>query len=155
MRPVKPTRSEHVGLLVGRFRRLITGAVTRRLEREGRSIHEYRVLAELGRGGPRAQADLAVATAQHPAAISRLVDELESAALVRRRRAVADRRQVIVELTPAGRARYKAERPYVRAAIDDVLAPLSPRAQHRLAELLERVVAAHERPAARKRAARR
>jgi DNA-binding MarR family transcriptional regulator len=152
---MKPTRSEHVGLLIGRFRRLITGAATQRLEREGRSIHEYRVLAELGRGGPRAQADLAVATAQHPAAISRLVDELESAALVRRRRATADRRQIIVELTPAGRARYRAERPHVQSAIDDVLAPLSPRAQHRLIELLETVVTAHVQPVARKRGARR
>lgn len=134
---------ERVASLVARFRRLVSSAATARLEREGRSIHEHRVLAELTNNGPRRQGDLAEATAQHPAAISRLIDELEENALVRRRRDTADRRQVIVELTRGGRARFRTERPLVRAAIDEVLAPLAPRDQRRLVALLETVLSAH------------
>ena len=140
-------RSEQVGLLVARFRRLLLAAATRRLEGAGKSIQEHRVLAELTRGGARSQGDLADATAQHPAAISRLVEGLEARALVRRRRAAGDRRQLIVEVTRSGRARFRAERPLVRAAIDEVLAPLSPREQRRLVALLEAVLLAHAAPA--------
>jgi DNA-binding MarR family transcriptional regulator len=135
--------SERVASLVARFRRMVSGAATRRLERAGKSIHEHRVLAELTHAGPRRQSDLADATAQHPAAISRLIDELEAAALVRRRRDDTDRRQVIVELTARGRTRFRAERPLVRGAIDEVLAPLAPPDQRRLVQLLETVLSAH------------
>lgn len=135
--------TEHVALLVARFRRLVSGAATRHLERAGKSIHEHRVLAELARSGPYRQGDLAVATAQHPAATSRLLDELESRGLVRRRRLADDRRQVMVELTPVGRERFRAERPLVRGAIDEVLHPLSAREQARLVALLETVLSAH------------
>jgi DNA-binding MarR family transcriptional regulator len=135
--------TERVASLVARFRRLVSGAATRRLERAGKSIHEHRVLAELTHNGPRRQGDLADATAQHPAAISRLVDDLEASAIVRRRRDTTDRRQVIVELTSRGRARFRAERPLVRDAIDEVLSPLPPRDQQRLVELLETVLSAH------------
>jgi DNA-binding MarR family transcriptional regulator len=143
--------TERVASLVARFRRLVSSAATRRLEREGRSIHEHRVLAELTHNGPRRQGDLADATAQHPAAISRLIDELEERALVRRRRDTTDRRQVIVELTREGRARFRAERPMVRGAIDEVLSPLGPRDQRRLVTLLEAVLSAHAAEPGRKR----
>jgi DNA-binding MarR family transcriptional regulator len=138
--------SERVASLVARFRRIVSSAATCRLERAGKSIHEHRVLAELTHNGPRRQGDLADATAQHPAAISRLVDELEARALVRRRRDEEDRRQVIVELTARGRARFRAERPLVRGAIDEVLSPLAPPDQRRLVQLLETVLSAHAAP---------
>ena len=64
----------------------VHAATARRLEEVGESVHLYRLLSELARNGPAPQRDLAEATAQHAAAVSRMVDELDEAGLIRRRR---------------------------------------------------------------------
>jgi DNA-binding MarR family transcriptional regulator len=129
-----------VATLIVRCRRLLWSATSRRLEQSGESMHFYRLLFELVRGGPAPQRDLAEATAQHPAAVSRLVDDLEKDGLIRRARGQRDRRQIIVAITARGRRRFELARPAVNAAVAEVLAPLPPRDQARLAELLSRVL---------------
>src|SRR5215831_13545425 len=124
---VMPGVAEGVGMLIIRCRRLLFHATARRLEEVGESVHLYRLLSELARNGPAPQRNLADATAQHAAAISRMVDELEGAGLIRRRRGYRDRRQIIVAITPAGRRRYEAARPLVGAAIEEVMTPLARR----------------------------
>jgi DNA-binding MarR family transcriptional regulator len=136
-----------VGVLIIRCRRLLLNAITRRLEEAGESMHLYRLLAELARGGPAPQRDLAEATAQHAAAISRLVEDLEGMGLIRRRRGDQDRRQIIVAITERGRQRYQATRPMVLAAMEEVLAPLVAHQRQRLAELLNALLQAHPAPA--------
>jgi len=75
----------------------------------------------------------------HPGAV-RLVDRLQKEGLIERRRVATDGRELSLVATPAGRAvaaRVLAAR---RAAMADVLAPLSGEEAERLAELLERLL---------------
>jgi DNA-binding MarR family transcriptional regulator len=138
------TASERVGLLISRCRLLMWRTVTQRLEGAGQSLHLYRLLSELVQSGPRTQRELAMATAQHAAAVSRLVEELVAAGLIRRRRSARDRRQMIIAITSRGRARHRMDHPIVAAGIADILRPLSPAEQQRLAGLLEKVLRAHD-----------
>jgi DNA-binding MarR family transcriptional regulator len=61
------------------------------------------LLSVLVFGGPLPISRLAEAERVSPPAITKLVDALESAGLVRRNRSTTDRRVVLVEATPAGR----------------------------------------------------
>ncbi|HEV2780776.1 MAG TPA: MarR family transcriptional regulator [Actinophytocola sp.] len=61
------------------------------------------LLSVLVFGGPQPISRLAEAERVSPPAITKLVDALEAAGLVRRNRSTADRRIVLVEATPAGR----------------------------------------------------
>jgi DNA-binding MarR family transcriptional regulator len=131
-------------MLIIRCRRLLYSAAARRLEEMGESMHLYRLLAELARNGPAPQRELAAATAQHPAAVSRLVDEMESQGLIRRRRGRRDRRQIIVAITARGRSRFRAARPVALAAVSETMAPLSARDQRKLAALLGKLLAEHQ-----------
>jgi DNA-binding MarR family transcriptional regulator len=130
-------------MLIIRCRRLMWNEASRRLDEVGESLHRYRLLSELARCGPASQRDLADATAQHPAAISRLVDELEVAGLIRRRRGRQDRRQIIVAITARGRVRVQEMSPVAVSGIEEVLAPLSAARQRRLAALLTEVLDAY------------
>src|SRR5262245_18392897 len=130
-------------MLIIRCRRLLWSVAARHLDEVGESMHLYRLLSQLARKGPAPQRDLAEATAQHAAAISRMVDELEGAGLIRRRRGEVDRRPIIVAITAAGRRRYEAARPVVDAAIEEVMAPLGGSQRHHLAQLLGTLLDAH------------
>jgi DNA-binding MarR family transcriptional regulator len=136
--------AERVGVLLARCRRLMWRTITHRLAGAGQSLHMYRLLSELVRHGPRAQRDLALATAQHAAAISRMVEELVQQGLIKRQPSGRDRREIIVAVTPRGRARFRAEHPVVAAAIQEIVAPLSRAEQRRLASLLEAILAGHQ-----------
>jgi len=130
-------------MLIFRCRRLLWSAAARRLEELGESAHQYRLLAELARQGPAPQRELASATAQHPAAVSRLVDDLETKGLIRRKRGSRDRRQIIVAITPRGRVRFRAAEPVVLSVISEMMAPLSSRDQRQLGSLLGKLLAKH------------
>lgn len=72
-----------------------------------------------------------------------LLNELESAGLLARRRSEADRRRHIVELTPAGeRTLDRAERA-IEAAEAELLQGLSEQERGTLYELLQRATAGH------------
>jgi DNA-binding MarR family transcriptional regulator len=129
-----------IGALLARSRRQVFQSARRRLEAQGESIFVWRLLAYLADEGPSIQAELADATAQHPASISRLVDELEEAGMVRRRRDGEDRRRVMVEATAAGRARYEALYDEAIAAVEESIAPLDGEERQQLASLLGKIV---------------
>lgn len=133
-----------VATLVFRTRWLIWSIASRRLTQEGSSPPTLRLLAHLVRKGPSAQVDLADATAQHAAGVSRLVDELERAGLVARTRDPGDRRRIVVRATDAGSAEFDRMFPHVTRAADEVLAPLTADERATLVRLLEKVVAAAE-----------
>lgn len=65
------------------------------------------LMRELSRGGPVAQADLARATANDPAATSRAVQSLVDIGWVHRTPSAEDRRVLRVEMTDAGRKAMK------------------------------------------------
>jgi DNA-binding MarR family transcriptional regulator len=144
-RPSKPAPAplgvaENLGLLIGRVRRLLWFAAARATDQRGQSIYDYQLLARLALEGPQSQRALALSTAQHPAAISRLLVDLQRRQLVRRRRDPADRRHSIVTLTPRGRAAFQEARPQVQQATRQALAALSARDCQQLTGLLEKLV---------------
>lgn len=75
-------------------------------ERHGIPLGDFDVLAQIAEGGHDGlpMCELADAIVLSPSGLSRRVDRLESAGLVRRARAERDARNVETRLTPAGRA---------------------------------------------------
>jgi DNA-binding MarR family transcriptional regulator len=100
---------------------------------------EYAVLNQLAEAGPLSQQALARALRIHPSNLVGLIDELEGAELVLRRRDPEDRRRYLLELTARGGRRLgQAERATVEAE-RELLSPLSRAERERLRELLSRL----------------
>ncbi len=70
---------------------------------EETTIAQYRALVVLASRGPQRMVDLAGALEVAPSTAGRMCDRLVRKALIRRHRARADRRAVLVSLTAAGR----------------------------------------------------
>lgn len=90
------------------------------------SLAQYRVLVVLASRGPQRLADLAEALAVQPSTATRVSDRLVAKRLIRRHRASADRREVRLGLTPAGKemvdevtARRRSEIARLLSALDD------------------------------------
>jgi DNA-binding MarR family transcriptional regulator len=85
--------------------RVLVAVAARSLaEAEGQvSLAQYRVLVVLASRGPQRLADLAEALAVMPSTTTRLCDRLVAHKLVHRQRAAADRREIRLALTAAGR----------------------------------------------------
>src|SRR5262249_12684688 len=88
--------AEELGMLISKTRKMVLTNATKRLEDSGESMLAWQVLSVLARTGKQTQTGIAVALAQHPAGISRLVDDLETQGYVARRRDSKDRRRVHV-----------------------------------------------------------
>lgn len=84
--------------------------------------------------------ELAIATNEKPANITRLCDELARQQLVRRTADPADRRRVQVALTTTGQARLTHILPAVMTVTQQRFERLSPDDQSRLAQLLRQLV---------------
>ena len=137
----RPSREETLTALVVQARRQVAAHVERSLEDRGESIHFYRILAHLIRNGVATQKDLADATLQHPAGVSRLLFGLDRRGMVKRRRHSQDRREVHVDVTAAGRARFQELAPVVGKAVKQALAPLPASDQNRMIALLRKLLA--------------
>jgi DNA-binding MarR family transcriptional regulator len=139
-RPVPPaTDSSQLCILVARCRRMLWSSGHRELERHGETMWTWQVLTYLARGEAATQLELATATVQHPAALSRQLAELEAHGLVRRHRDPADRRRMFVELTEAGRQRHDVLRVHVYGATAKRIAVLSAAEQTKLQALLAKL----------------
>ena len=89
-------------------------------------LTQARFLRHIGRNSGISQADLARATESDPTLTGRILETLIQRDLVRRSRSAEDRRQYVLELTPAGqRLRRKVEQSHERIAarIQEVLDP--------------------------------
>jgi len=73
----------------------------------GLSAAEINALACFGDAGRRTVGELVAATAQRPSTLTGILDRLEGRELVTRVPNPADRRSVLVRLTPTGRAHAK------------------------------------------------
>lgn len=95
--------------VIGRLHRIanrLTGELTLLYAQYGLTEGEFDVLAALRRAGTpyeRAPGEIALHTMVTTGAVTKRVDRLEAAGLVRRRRSDADGRGRVVRLTPAGR----------------------------------------------------
>lgn len=95
-------------------------------ERYGLDIPEWRTLATLGfRGDACAAQFIAACTRTHKSTISRAVANLEKRGLIERVENAADRRELALQLTPAGFALYRALIPRLLRKEQDILSCLS------------------------------
>jgi len=133
--------AEDIYRLVCQSRRALVLTATRTLETRQQSIFTWQIVSWLVRHGPTTQRDLSYVLAQHPAGISRQVNELEAQGLVRRR-AVSDRRKLLVEVTPAGRRWFRSSSAEVMQAVDRALAGLSDPQRRNLRKLMRTLVEA-------------
>ncbi|MDX6235150.1 MAG: hypothetical protein QOH68_4317 [Nocardioidaceae bacterium] len=102
----------------------VTRELGRRLERDsGLPVQWFEVLLRLARtpGGQLRMTDLAAQTILTPSGLTRVVDKLEDAGLVRRQSCASDRRGSFATLTPKGRRRIEAAVPIHLGHINEVL----------------------------------
>ena len=130
--------------LVGQTRRRLWIAAARALAARGESIVAWSLVNRIAELGPLTQRELADASAQHPAGVSRQLDELERKGLTARVTDPADRRRRRVELTAAGVRWFQQMRPLVSEATAPVLAVLRPTEKRVLTAMLQRVVSEPE-----------
>lgn len=102
------------------------------------SKQDLLALGVLAERGPSRMGDLAGALGVGQSAVTPLVDRLEAAGAVRRRRG-ADRRVWLVELTPDGEAVAEAEAEAYRTVAASMLEPLSADEREALIRLLARI----------------
>jgi DNA-binding MarR family transcriptional regulator len=97
---------------------------------EDTTIAQYRALVVLASRGPQRVVDLAAALDVAPSTAGRMGDRLVRKKMVRRQRARADRRSVLVSLTAAGRQVVDQATARRRVLVADILAKL-PAAEQR------------------------
>jgi DNA-binding MarR family transcriptional regulator len=97
-------------------------------------------LARLFELGPMSQNQLGRATAMDAATIKGVVGRLVNRRLVTTAPSEEDRRRLIVDLTPEGRALFEELRGRAREATERTLAPLSRAERERFLALLRRLI---------------
>jgi DNA-binding MarR family transcriptional regulator len=149
IRQRQPFHSLSAEVAVGILR---TAAVLQRhynqvVNRRGISIQQYNVLRILRGAGARGMATLVIRDRMIHAApgITRLVDNLEEAGLVRRERPEGDRRQVICFITEPGLSLLSDLDADVAGADEAAVFMLRPEEQRLLSTLLDAVRSGHER----------
>jgi DNA-binding MarR family transcriptional regulator len=103
---------------------------------EETTIAQYRALVVLASRGPQRMVDLAGALGVAPSTAGRMCDRLVRKGLIRRHRARADRRAVLVSITAAGRLVVDQATVRRRTLIEAILAELPADTQRAIAEAL-------------------
>jgi DNA-binding MarR family transcriptional regulator len=139
---VAPDQAHRSSALLSHLARLIRMASQAELEPLGlrpRHLVALTVLRE--NGGVAGQQELAAELQIDRTNLVGTLNELEAEGLILRRRAAADRRRHIVELTAEGGERLAAAETAIGAAEDEILGALSDRQREQLFELLQRASA--------------
>ncbi|HWL85324.1 MAG TPA: MarR family transcriptional regulator [Polyangiaceae bacterium] len=128
--------AEELYRLIMRTKKYLWHTAARTLEARGESIFAWPVLCLLVRNGPTAQREIAYRTGQHPAGVSRLIEEIEGQKLVRRKVDPSDRRRQLVEVTAKGKAWVDSLTPPVFAAVDQAMGSMSEEERRMMRKLL-------------------
>jgi len=140
MRPAsKSTLLPELTRLITKARRTMYIAAARELGTHGEQMSAWIVAARLLERRAASQKDLAEITGQHPAGISRLLDEMDRRGLTARALDPLDQRRRLVTLTPAGRRWHGRLEPLVLRAGESVLGVLELPEQVQLRALLLRI----------------
>jgi DNA-binding MarR family transcriptional regulator len=144
MQPLPPSRppAEPIGLLVAAIRRAVKAMVAQRVGPLGVSPLQFWMLVGVLEAPGASQAELARRLRCDEPSVSRVVAGLAARGWVRTRRQADDRRRLLLELTPGGRALARRLAPLaaeVRAAVE---APLDPEAREQVRAALA-TVASH------------
>lgn len=124
--------------------RVLVAVVTRSLgaAAEDTTIAQYRVLVVLASRGPQRMVDLAGALDVTPSTAGRMCDRLLRKGLIRRHRARADRREVQVSVTAAGREVVDSATARRRALLAEILDRLPAAQRSAVADALRAFAAA-------------
>jgi len=104
---------------------------------EDTTLAQYRALVVLASRGPQRMVDLARALDVTPPTAGRMCDRLLRKGLIRRHRARADRREVLVSVTPAGRNVVDHATARRRELLAEILGRLPARQQAAVAAALQ------------------
>jgi DNA-binding MarR family transcriptional regulator len=110
----------------------------------GASPYHYSVLAVLEEGARDTQAKIADALGYDRSWLVGLLDELEEAGLIERKRDPEDRRRHLVSLNPAGKERLAQLRAISRDVENELLASLDAEQRIQLHELLLQLASDHD-----------
>jgi MarR family 2-MHQ and catechol resistance regulon transcriptional repressor len=122
----------------------VTARVHRHLAAHGLSVSQFGALEALLHLGPMCQRDIARKLLKSDGNLTVVLAHLERRGLVSRRREPRDRRQVFVELTPAGRALVEEVFPAHVREIAAALGALGDGEQETLAALCRKLGRAQE-----------
>ena len=132
--------TDYLGPLLGRAHEAHRVLSVQALAPIGLSPKAFGALTVLAGEGPMAQGNLARRQGIDRTTMVAVVDELERARAVRRRRDASDRRAYALELTPEGARLLELGHAAVRAAEDRFLAPLSAAERRALMDALRKAV---------------
>lgn len=130
--------------LLNRAALAANGLVGDGFAREGARKHHFTVLLALAEDGPASQAELGRRLAIDRSDMAAVAAELEADALIERRRDPEDRRRNVVTLTAQGSTALRRLDARVRAAQEELLAPLSASERDALTGLLTRLAEHHD-----------
>jgi DNA-binding MarR family transcriptional regulator len=143
IRQTKPFRSsaQEATIALLRTASIVTRALSRVVEPSGLSLAQYNALRIIRGAGAGGIPTLSIRERmiEEGTTITRLLDKLEDASLVRRERTVPDRRQVLCFVTDGGRKLLDTLDPLVNAADEEAVASLSESELERFIDLLDAV----------------
>jgi DNA-binding MarR family transcriptional regulator len=159
IRQTKPFRStaQEATIALLRTASIVSRALARVVEPYGLSLAQYNALRIIRGAGAGGIPTLSIRERmiEEGTTITRLLDKLEDADLIRRERSIPDRRQVFCFVSDAGRKLLESLDPLVNAADEEAVASLSELELERFIALLDTVrLANSERGAPRTAAAR-
>jgi MarR family transcriptional regulator, organic hydroperoxide resistance regulator len=147
IRQTKPFRSvaQEATIALLRTASVVTRTASRVVEPEGLSLAQYNALRIIRGAGAGGVPTLSIRERMidEGTTITRLLDKLEDAGLIRRERSTPDRRQVMCYATDAGRALLDELDPRVDAMDEQVVSALSPVQLEQFIELLDVIRAAN------------
>lgn len=126
--------------LFARLKQGLATAESAAVREHGMTLWGYTVLMAIVEAPASSQLALAQAVSVDKSKLVLILDELESAGLVRRRPDPADRRARIIEVTTEGSHALKAARADIEAIEDRLLADLAPSARNSLQSALQHLV---------------
>jgi DNA-binding MarR family transcriptional regulator len=138
-RRMPPALAQQTGYLL-RVAFVRAGEIGAALVPEGMSVRFYGVLLTLTELGPRSQHELSKLLHVNRTMMVALIDSMEGAGLVERRRNPSDRRSYALEPTASGRRALEELDTAVDRAEAELTGGLTAEEQHRLRELLTMIV---------------
>ena len=138
------TDAESAAMLVAQTARFSAGFL-RWMETQscdGLNYARLRLLQELHRGGPAIMRDLGTQLGTSPRNMTAIVDALEEARLVVRRRHPTDRRATLIELSPEGAREAEQELGARIDAMSEIFADLSPAEREQFSSVLSKLASA-------------